>query len=143
PRIYGPIFLRGGLMGYGTEASSGFPPRNLPGIPRDPELLKRVSIIDNSYLNIGLAFGWVGFALFAGMLALAVISDFRNVRYTETFLHPADDAYFVARAAVLIGIMAQWCLVYWDFDHGFWIMSMIGVSASLTSCRQRHELGID
>ncbi|MEM1227481.1 MAG: hypothetical protein AAGJ40_17415 [Planctomycetota bacterium] len=141
PRIYGPIFWKGGPLGYGTEASDGFPPLKLPGIPRDPELLKRVSIIDNSYLNIGLAFGWIGAGLFIGMLLSAIHLDVTQVPVAETHFYPTASVYFVTRAAVLLAAMAQLCLVYWDFDHGFWVMAFVGASAGLVSRKERGLVG--
>lgn len=141
PRIYGPIFLRGGLLGYGSEASAGFPPHNLPGIPTDPELLKRVSIIDNSYLNIGLAFGYVGLMVFIGMLIFAFFLDLSQVRTAGTFFAPTAEIYFVTRAATLIAVMVQIALVYWDYDHAFWVMAFVGATAGLASRKHRCLVG--
>ncbi len=58
-QIYGPLVLKGGPLGYGTEAVSSFPP-NIPGLPTSAKARETLGIVDNSYLLIGLRFGWIG-----------------------------------------------------------------------------------
>lgn len=135
--VYGPIFVKGGALGYGSTASSGFPPRNLPGLPTDPVDRRRIKIVDNAFLNIGLAFGWVGLVLLSGLFIAAATTAFQLSRRASTYFFPLDQRYFIATATLTIAFLFEIATVFWSYDYAFWILYMFGSIAGLSSQLKR------
>lgn len=140
-KLYGPIMLRGGAFGYGTQASSGFPPRGLPGLPADPTVRSWMSVIDNSYLNVGLRFGFVGLALFAGLMIAGVLQSCTLVRGAETYLYPCGWFTVASFAGVTTGLAITMLTVYLDYDYGFWVLLLLGVQSGMMVERRRQRRG--
>ena len=136
-RVYGPILFRGGLMGYGRTDASGFPPRNLPDMPSDPATLHRVRNVDNAYLNVGLASGWIGLILFVVLLLSTVAISIRMAPAAGTFLYPIDGSALVYIAGVIIAIIIEIFTVHLSYDHGFWWLFLIGGVSGWQSYRSR------
>ncbi len=131
--LYGPIVLRGGALGYGTENSSGFPPKNIPGLPKDPEVRELLGDIDNSYLNMGLRFGCVGIALLIVLLVSTVTSAIRMTRIAGTYFYPNGPSTLFAFAAVVVAYAVEIGTVFFHYDHRFFFLLTIGVIAGLQS----------
>ncbi len=131
PRIYLPLVFDGGPLGYGTTNSTGFPPKNIPGMPTDPVLLARLTSVDNSYINVGLRSGWVGLALFVMLLISAVILCYHMAPVASTYLFPSDSRVIVAYASVLIAVSLEIWTVFFSYDHAFWILFQIGSISGL------------
>ena len=141
PRVYFPIMMDGGPMGYGSVDSSGFPPNNLPGLPTDPAARHRLRNVDNSYLNVGLAFGWVGLAFFVSVLIAAVHLSLSLVAVASTYLYPSDQRVMLAFASILFALMLEIGTVFWCYDYSFWILFLVGVVAGLASRCDRLRRG--
>ncbi|TWT66643.1 O-antigen ligase family protein [Allorhodopirellula solitaria] len=133
PKIYGPIVFEGGPLGYGTTASSGFPPRNIPGLPNDPAISGLLRNVDNTYINIGLAFGWVGLALFVTLLITTIVQALQLAPVASTYLYPSDARVAVAYASIFFAIIFEIWTVHWSYDYSFWVLFQVGVVAGLTS----------
>ena len=131
PRVYGPLVLKGGPLGYGTTDSSGFPPRNIPGIPTDPVLLASLTNVDNSYINVGLRLGWVGLALFIATLISTVALCIQIAPVASTYLFPSESRVIIAYATVLIAVLLEIWTVFFSYDHAFWILFQIGSISGL------------
>ncbi|TWT52119.1 O-antigen ligase family protein [Allorhodopirellula solitaria] len=132
-KVYWPIVLDGGPLGYGTTDSSGFPPRNIPGLPTDPAVLEYLKYVDNSYINVGLALGWVGLALFVAFLVAAIIQSLTLAPLASTYLYPSDSRVMVAYASVFFAILFELFTVHWSYDFSFWLLFHAGVIAGLAS----------
>ncbi|MEM9827595.1 MAG: O-antigen ligase family protein [Planctomycetota bacterium] len=65
--VYGTAAKRAGLLGYGSEAVSGFPP-NIPHLPKEALAIEKFWTVENSYLLMLLRFGWVGLAAFVFLM---------------------------------------------------------------------------
>ena len=133
PQVYGPIMIDGGPMGYGSVDSAGFPPNNLPGLPADPAARHRLRNVDNSYLNVGLAFGWVGLAFFITILITAIHHSARLAPVASTYLYPSDQRVMLACGGILFALMLEIGTVFWCYDYSFWVLHLVGVIAGLTS----------
>ncbi|WP_404310494.1 O-antigen ligase family protein [Neorhodopirellula lusitana] len=132
-QIYGPIVIRGGLLGYGTEASSGFPPSNLPNLPTDSKTRQRLGVVDNSYINIGLRYGWVGLAIFIGILLTTLFLSLHLASIASTYFYPCDWRIMLAYASVFVALIFQIGTVFWSFDYAFWVLFQVGAISGLTS----------
>ncbi len=131
--LYGPIVLRGGAFGYGTENSSGFPPKNIPGLPNDIKAREQLGIVDNSYLNMGLRFGCVGFALLVALLMITTATALRLTRVAGTYFYPNGPATLFAFAAIVVAYAVEIGTVFFHYDHRFLLLFTVGVIAGLQS----------
>jgi O-Antigen ligase len=141
PEVYGPIMFKGGPLGYGTTASSGFPPKNLPGLPTNPNVLHRLRNVDNAYLNVGLAFGLVGLMFFVVLFVTAVALALKLATGASTYFYPSNAGMLVTTAAVLFAAILENWTVHLSYDHAFWLVFQIGTIAGLASLRARIRLG--
>ncbi|WDQ17497.1 O-antigen ligase family protein [Rhodopirellula sp. P2] len=138
-QVYVPILIQGGPLGYGTIDSTGFPPENLPGLPTDPQVRKRLGIVDNAFLNNGLRFGWVGLALFTGLFFMASSTAFQLSRRASTYFFPLDQRYFLAAATLTIAFLFEIATVFWSYDYAFWVLFGFGLIAGLSSQLKRPD----
>ncbi|MCC9642358.1 O-antigen ligase family protein [Rhodopirellula sp. JC740] len=138
-QVYVPIFLDGGPLGYGTVNSTGFPPANLPGLPTDPKVRKRLGIVDNAFLNNGLRFGWIGLLLFSGLFIAATTTAFQLSSRASTYFFPLDQRYFIAVATLTIAFLFEIATVFWSYDYAFWVLLGFGLIAGLSSQLKRPD----
>ncbi|EGF25679.1 O-antigen ligase family protein [Rhodopirellula baltica] len=136
-QVYVPILIEGGPLGYGTISSTGFPPANLPGLPTDPKVRKRLGIVDNAFLNNGLRFGWVGLVLFAGLFIAAATTAFQLSRRASTYFFPLDQRYFIATATLTLAFLFEIATVFWSYDYALWIIFGFGVLSGSASSLKR------
>lgn len=141
-QVYIPIFLNGGPLGYGTTASTGFPPKDLPGLPTDLEVRNRLGIVDNAFLNNGLRFGWIGLALFTGLFVTASLTAFRLSRRASTYFFPVDQRYFVAAATLSLAFLLEIATVFWSYDYATWVLLGFGTIAGLLSKVKRPDFAV-
>ncbi|MCM2369222.1 hypothetical protein [Aporhodopirellula aestuarii] len=132
-QIYGPLVIKGGPLGFGTSNSTGFPPRNLPGLPAAPEIRKQLGIVDNSYINVGLRFGWIGIALFTASLLVAIALSLRLGPVASTYFYPSQNHVCFAYAGMLFAVMLEIITVFWSYDFSFWTLFQMGAAAGLTA----------
>ncbi|MEO9594408.1 O-antigen ligase family protein [Rhodopirellula bahusiensis] len=136
-QVYVPILIEGGPLGYGTINSTGFPPANLPGLPTDPKVRKRLGIVDNAFLNNGLRFGWVGLALFSGLFIASATTAFQLSRRASTYFFPLDQRYFIAAATLTLAFPFEIATVFWSYDYALWIIFGFGLLSGLASSLKR------
>ncbi|MCC9654427.1 O-antigen ligase family protein [Rhodopirellula halodulae] len=141
-QVYVPIFLEGGPLGYGTTASTGFPPKDLPGLPTAPKVRKRLGIVDNAFLNNGLRFGWVGLVLFAGLFVLATSTALHLARRASTYFFPLDQRYFIAVAMLSIAFLFEIATVFWSYDYATWMLLGFGTVSGLLSQVKRPDFAV-
>lgn len=141
-QVYIPIFLEGGPLGYGTTASTGFPPKDLPGLPTDPKVRNRLGIVDNSFLNNGLRFGWIGLSLFTGLFITAATTALQLSIRASTYFFPLDQRYFVAAVALSVALLFETATVFWSYDYATWIILTLGVAAGLQSQVKRPDFAL-
>lgn len=131
-KIYTPLIAKGGARGYGTVATTGFPP-NIPGLPEDPRARKRLGIVDNSYLLTGLRLGYVGVGLLILLLICTGVSAMLMRETASTYLHPTTSAVMVGFSASTLAVATASFFVYCDYDYFFWIMVHCGTVAGMVS----------
>lgn len=135
-KIYGPLVIRGGFFGYGTDAVSSFPP-NIPGLPKSARAAETLGIVDNSYLLIGLRFGWVGVALFSLLLGGSIATALSHRRAAGLMFYPYGAAFLTALASILVGVALEIATVFFSYEFAYWLLFHCGVVAGLASLRQR------
>ncbi len=136
-RIYGPIVLKGGLIGYGTANTDQFPP-NVPGLPSETRSRNRLRIVDNSFILIGLRLGTVGLLLFVSFFLVSIWECLSMRRIASTCLTPSGEGSPTILAAVLVGVGLEILTVYCDYDFVPWILFHFGVVNGLyLHCQNR------
>ena len=133
-KIYWPLVIKGGPLGFGTEAVSSFPP-NIPGLPASAKARETLGIVDNSYLLTGLRFGWIGLSLFLILIFGSIVMAIRLRRSAGMILYPDGPAFLTALASCLIGVSFVMLTVFSSFDFMFWVYFHCGIVAGLASLR--------
>jgi hypothetical protein len=134
--VYGPLVVRGGLFGYGTQAVDSFPP-NIPGLPKAARAAETLKIVDNSYLLIGLRFGWIGLSLFILLVGGALLMVINRRRAAGLIFYPYGDAFLTALAGILAGVLFEIATVYFSYEFGYWLIYTCGMGAGLASLHRR------
>ena len=129
-RLYGPAFKSAGLIGYGTDRISGDHP-DLPYPAEYREVYSKLNAIDNSWLLLGLRFGWIGVALFAMLFTITIATLIQMIPTSSTYLFPNGQIFIIAFAAILFATGLEILTVFWAYDFSFWILFHIGVVAGL------------
>lgn len=120
--IYGYPMKLAGLLGFGTERCSSFPPH----VPLK-ESTTEVKSVDNAYILFTLRFGYLG------LLAFVAI----NVAAAWQFWRLADAAggdmkiWLAAMAGMVITTMLMFMLVWMPQDIGFPYLFSLGASSGL------------
>ncbi len=130
--IYGPLVVRGGAMGFGTEATSSFPP-NIPGLPVSARAQEVLGIVDNSYILIGLRLGIVGLAFFVLMLFASIYNAFSLARNQSLVTYPGGSLFLVALGSILLAVSVEILTVFSSYDFIFWLLFTCGVVSGLTA----------
>lgn len=133
-RIYGPLAVKGGPFGYGSDAMSTFPP-NIPGLPASAKSREILGIVDNSFILQTLRLGWMGGALVIALFVYGIVTAFSLMRTADTFLMPCGGATMLAMGCMLVAITLQLLIVYWAYDFAFWVLFQIGTLAGLRTRR--------
>jgi O-Antigen ligase len=129
---YGPAIKQTGLVGFGTERTSEFPP-NVPaknGIPTE------MFSVDNAYLLILLRFGYFGVLFFVAMLCAA------QWNFWEMLQNPKAEgsAWAAAMLGSLIAFGLLMLTVWLPQDFGFFYIVNIGAAAGLWAERLQPHL---
>jgi hypothetical protein len=133
--IYAPLVVKGGPLGFGTDAVSSFPP-NIPGLPANKKARQLLGIVDNSYLLIGLRYGWIGLGLFMSLLGGTIFTAIQLRRSAGMILYPDGPAFLTAMASILVGVALEMLTVFSSYDFMFWVLFHCGVVAGLASLRK-------
>jgi uncharacterized membrane protein len=105
--IYAPAMKRAGLLGFGTEATTGFP-INVPVGPQHIGTMKKIRFIDNAFVLTLLRFGWLGLAAFTAVGVLMVVHQ------AKMSLVPRAQGQFFAAAlagstvALMLVLLTVW-----------------------------------
>lgn len=95
-----------------------------------------LGIVENSYLLIGLRFGWIGLTLFVLLIGGSIVSAIRLRRSAGMILYPDGPAFLTAMASILVGVAFVMLTVFSSFDFMFWVYFHCGVVAGLASLRE-------
>jgi O-Antigen ligase len=140
-KLYYPAVIRGGLFGYGSTATQDFPPRVGVQI-EDVKALKHWKFVDNSYLLIGLRFGWVGLISFIGLglSAFLRLSFMGWNKFEDRNIMAAMQAS--ALGAMLLVVGTVWLAPDYQFVF-FWLIGTATAATPLQveSGRSRELLG--
>ncbi|TWT92694.1 O-antigen ligase family protein [Stieleria varia] len=131
-KLYGPLVFQGGPMGYGSVATSTFPP-DIPGLPASARTRKTLGIVDNSFILVGLRLGWVGLGLFVLWLVSAMFFCLRLRRGAATYFYPLGPATLTAMACILLAVSLEMLTVYFAYDYAFLLKFHLGVVAGLVA----------
>ena len=118
---------RSGLLGFGTEAVTGFPVR-VPLGPQEEETMKRIRFVDNAYILMTLRFGYGGVFFFTAALVAAAL----QLLYVSSRM-PTESPGILAGclAGSLLGVIPVLFTVWMPPDYGFPLMWTCGVSSGL------------
>ena len=125
--LYSIALKRSGLLGFGTEAVTGFPVR-VPLGPQEVETMKRIRFVDNSYILMTLRFGYCGVFFFTVALVAAAL----QLLYVCTRM-PTESPGILAGclAGSMMGVIPVIFTVWMPPDFGFPLMWTCGVSSGL------------
>ncbi len=136
-KVYTPLVVEGGLLGYGTKAVSSFPPK-IPGLPMAVHARETLGVVDNSYLLIGLRYGWIGLSLFVILLAGTIFTSVRLRGSIGQLFYPEGASFLTAMAGVMVGVSVEILTVFSSFEFMFWLQFNCGVVAGLLSLWKDH-----
>ena len=127
-KLYGPAMRKSGLFGFGTEAVTGFP-INIPMGQQDLQTLKAIWTVDNSFLLMGLRFGYLGLAcLLVWCVGIAV--TWWQITVGES-ITPGFKAFTGTMTAVSLAMLLVLLTVFMPEDFGFWYIWTAGTCAGL------------
>ena len=129
--IYSLAMRRAGLLGFGTERTTGFPPR-VPVGPQHAETLKRIWTLDNAYILLILRFGYLGCLAFVALGLAAVLILIRR----STRRGAAGSVFLAAVAGSILAQMLVLLTVWLPHDFGFWLLWSIGAASGLSAEHQ-------
>lgn len=126
-QLYSIAMKRSGLLGFGTEAVTGFPVR-VPLGPQEVETMKRIRFVDNTYVLLTLRFGYFGLFFFTAALIAAAL----QLLYVCTKM-PTESPGILAGclAGSLAGVIPVLFTVWMPPDYGFPLMWTCGASSGL------------
>ncbi len=125
--MYRVALFRSGLLGYGTDAVTGFPIK-VPVGPQDLETLRRIRYIDNEYVLLTLRFGYLGVLAF---LAAGIAACWKLVRLYDDFAEENLGLMLCYVAAVLMSTLVVILTVWMPHDYGFFLLWTMGAASGL------------
>lgn len=125
-RVYWPALQDGGLLGYGTQATSEFPV-DVPKRPKNADTLYMFRWIDNAYILLGLRFGLIGLIAYVIFLLTAIGTglSLRRDRYWSTMA--------ISFASTYLTLAMMLLSVWMSYDFGFEALWMAGVIGGIRS----------
>lgn len=125
--VYGKSAQRAGFLGYGSEATSGFPP-NIPHLPKEAQATEEFWTVDNTYLLMVLRFGYLGLAGFVFLVISPVL-----MICLQPNLDLRRDAWIMYAAPGMIAVLLL--TVYCDYEILLPLMWTLGLTTSLCDAR--------
>ncbi len=125
--LYSIAMKRSGLLGFGTEAVTGFPVR-VPLGPQEVETMKRIRFVDNTYVLMTLRFGYIGVFFFTVALFVAA---FQFVYVCSRMPTESPGVLAGCLAGSLLGVIPVLFTVWMPPDYGFPLMWTCGVSSGM------------
>ncbi len=135
--VYRIAILRSGLLGYGTDAVTGFP-INVPLGPHEAETIRQVKYIDNEYVLITLRFGYLGLVAFIAM-GLASVGQFFYV--ANRYRGQTPQWLCTCLGATTVGVLVTLLTVWMPHEIGFPLMWTCGISSGLLVAHIKGDLG--
>ncbi len=136
--VYGLAMRRAGWFGFGTERTTGFPPR-VPIGQQHVETLKRLWTVDNAYILITLRFGYLGLTCFV-CLGIAAIAKYMQMGWLPQ-VHGL--VFFAGMAGTLLATMLVLLTVWMPHDFGFWYLWSVGTASGLCGRKERERHPVD
>lgn len=118
---------RSGLLGFGTEAVSGFP-INVPLGEMELETFKQAWSVENSYLLLTLRFGYLGLISFA---AAAGLSLYQYLRLAECYRDRSVGWLATFVGAAVLAVLVVQLTVWMPHEIGFPLVWHLGLSSGL------------
>lgn len=146
--VYKIAVKRGGLLGFGSEAVTGFPIQ-VPVGPQEFETLRTMRSIDNTYLLITLRFGYLGLLCFVLAACTAIYQLFA---ITDPLRTENTGLLTASLGSSLVVILPVIFTVWMPQDYGFILLWSWGASSGMylahragtfhgpTPMRQPHRL---
>jgi len=125
-KVYGPAMRRAGLFGFGTERTSTFPPQ-VPMGPQDPNTMRRIWTVDNTYVLLILRFGYLGVGSFV-LLGLTAIRTYATLGHRLRLPH---SIFAGAMAGSIVSTLLILCTVWMPHDFGFFLVWTYGIASGL------------
>lgn len=125
--VYKIAFKRAGLLGFGTEAVTGFP-IHVPVGPQEVETLHKLRMIDNTYLLITLRFGYLGLFCFASAAILAI---WQLSVVSVPLRHENIGLLMATLASSLLATLPVLFTVWMPQDYGFILLWSWGASSGM------------
>ncbi len=123
---------RSGLLGFGTQAVTGFPV-NVPIGQHEAATMKRIRYIDNLYVLLTLRFGYLGSGLFLTAILCALVRC--NLAHDRAY-HRSYSIFLAGTFSSLATISLLLLTVWMPYELSFpMIMSMGATSALQLSTR--------
>jgi hypothetical protein len=133
-QVYWPALRESGFLGYGSQATAGFPPR-VPYLPKEERARKVLKLVDNAYVLMGLRFGWSGMLLFLALLLTAAGTASRLAWDRSVGILAG------CLAGMIFSMAAVLTTVWFSYDMGFEVLWSIGIIAGLAAW-QREALSV-
>jgi len=127
--LYRVAMRKAGLFGFGTEAVTGFPV-NVPVGQQDLDTLKRIWTVDNSFLLMGLRFGYLGLICFA-VWCVGIAAIWVRMTVWGDPTTPGFKAFPATMAGVSIAMLVVLLTVWMPQDFGFWYVWIGGAASGL------------
>lgn len=105
--VYAPAIKKAGLLGFGTEATTGFP-INVPVGPQHVATLKKTRFIDNGFVLMLLRFGWAGLAAFLAVSGLLIANQAKMSMTSRAQGQFFSAALAGATAALMLVLLTVW-----------------------------------
>lgn len=140
--LYRIALRRSGMLGFGTEAVTGFPV-NVPLGPQEVTTLRKIRFIDNTYILLTLRFGYLGLLCF-GAAGIAGVGQMlwihRSYSLPQQLLGQFPQLVIVTVAGALAATMLALLTVWMPPDFGFVYVWLLGASSGLYLSHGRHQL---
>ena len=105
--VYAPAMKKAGLLGFGTEATTGFP-LNVPVGPQHVATLKKIRFIDNGFVLILLRFGWLGLLSFLAVAGLLIANQVKMAMTPRAQGQFFSAALAGATVALMLALLTVW-----------------------------------
>lgn len=135
--VYGGAMKHAGLLGYGTDRTTGFPPR-VPIGPTHLKTLKRMWCVDNAYILLVLRFGWLGSLSFS-LMGLAAVGTYARLAQGQGL---RGRMFAANMAGGILATMFVLLTVWMPSDFGWWLMWSIGAAGGMAAPTSKHAIHI-
>jgi O-antigen ligase len=127
-KVYWKAIEGAGMLGYGTEQTSTFPPNVPMDGKSDLKALENLWCIDNQFLLLLLRFGFCGMLLWIGLLAVTAVS------FGKLSQRPSEiSMLYCILCGTIVSIGFIQMTVWMPMDYGFALTWTIGLAAGASA----------